>query len=216
MTNDIRIDVNKLHPLLRFYLERTIKYANKEGIYLIITEGVRTVAQQDALYAKGRTKPGIVCTNARGCDYSSQHQWGIAFDIAIANPGHLWDEKYFRKVAEIAKQHCKYIGWGGDWTVKEDGLIDRPHFYLNKWGKNPSPLKDKYKTPERFFKTFKGTVKGTRKGLSIWNRNKDKRLVEFKPNGTEFYILSIGRKWAHVYYNGTYGYALKKYLKYES
>lgn len=209
MVNDIRIDTGKLHPLLKLYLERIIKYSNEAGIYLIITEGLRSVEEQDKLYAKGRTTPGPTVTDAKGSDYQSQHQWGIAFDIAIANNGHTWDEAYFKKVADIAKEHCKYIGWGGDWKKP----VDRPHFYLDKWGCTTYKLKLKYKTPEVFMKTFKKKVTGTKKGLSIWNKRKTKRLTKKYPNGSTFRILSEGIIWDNVYYKGTYGWALKKYLK---
>lgn len=209
MVNDIRIDTSKLHPLLKLYLETIIKYSNEQGIYLLITEGLRTADEQDKLYAKGRTAPGTIVTYAKGSDYQSQHQWGIAFDIAIANSGHTWDEAYFKKVADIAKEHCKYIGWGGDWTKP----VDKPHFYLDKWGCTTYNLKLKYKNPETFMKTFKKKVTGTKKGLSIWNKRKTKRLTKKYPNGSTFKILSEGIIWDHVYYKGTYGWALKKYLK---
>ena len=211
--NDIRIDVKKLHPLLRLYLERMIKYANDAGIYIIVTEGLRTVADQDALYAKGRTKPGPVVTNAKGSYYGSQHQWGIAFDICIANDGHMWDESYFRRVAEVTIGHCKHLGWGGYWTKEKDGLIDRPHFYLDNWGKNPLPLKKKYGVPDKFMKTFTGKVTGTKDGLTIWSKNKKKQIKKNVPNGEVFNILSKGIRWARIEYNGIHGYVLKKYLK---
>lgn len=209
--NDIRIDVNKLHPLLRLYLNRMIKYANKEGIYIIVTEGLRTVAQQDALYDKGRYgNPGPIVTNATGSSYSSQHQWGVAFDICIANTGHTWDVSYFRKVAEATLPHCKHLGWGGYWTKEVDGLVDNPHFYLTKWGKNPFPLKKQYGTPEKFFKTFTGTI--TRTTLKLWNLNR-KKVKRTLSKGEVVNILYRGKKWARVEYNGIHGYVLNKYLK---
>ncbi len=60
-----------------------IKACATEGISVAIGETLRTVAEQDALYAQGRTKPGNKVTNARGSSYSSQHQWGIAFDFYL-------------------------------------------------------------------------------------------------------------------------------------
>lgn len=209
MKNDIRINLSELHPLLRYYIPIIIKYANKEGIYIIVTEGFRTKKYQDELYAKGRTKPGDVVTNAKGSDYQSQHQWGIAFDIAIANPCHTWDAGYFKRVSDIAKKHCKYIGWGGDWTTP----VDKPHFYINIWGSTPDILKRIYGTPSGFKKVWKAKVTGTKNGLSIWNKARTKRLVKKKPNGTTFQILKRGKMWTRVSYNGIYGYSLDKYLK---
>lgn len=69
--HDIRIDRTKLHPLLDYRLETLLKKCAKKGIYLIITEGFRTKEYQDVLYAKGRTKPGKIVTNAKGSTYSS-------------------------------------------------------------------------------------------------------------------------------------------------
>ena len=213
MKNDIRIDRTKLHPYLDYMLGIMLKYCNEEGIFLIITEGYRTVADQDALYAKGRTKPGVKVTNAQGWQYQSQHQWGIAFDIAIKNEGHLWDESYFRKAANIAKKHCKALGWGGDWTILEDGIVDTPHFYIKKWGKNTKKLRDSYKTPDVFAKTWRKQVFGTKKGLPIRKKNKTKVLVERQPNGTVFEVLWQHRFWSKVRYNGKVGYARTKYLR---
>ena len=89
--HDIRVDRKKLHPWLDHKLGLLLRGCAREGIYLIITEGFRTKKYQDALYAKGRTKPGNIVTNARGSSYSSQHMWGVAFDIAINDGKRLYD-----------------------------------------------------------------------------------------------------------------------------
>ena len=99
--HSIRIDRKKLHPWLNYKLGLLLKECAKNGIYLIITEGFRTKAYQDSLYAKGRTKPGKIVTNAPGSAYSSQHQWGIAFDIAINDSKLLYNDKLIIKVAKI-------------------------------------------------------------------------------------------------------------------
>lgn len=53
------------------------------------------------MYAQGRTKKGNIVTNAKGSDYSSQHQWGIAFDIALKydvdGDGRITDDTYNNK-----------------------------------------------------------------------------------------------------------------------
>ena len=121
--HDIRIDRKKLHPWLDYKLGVFLKECEKAGIYLIITEGFRTVEQQEALYAKGRTKPGKIVTNARGNSYSSQHMWGVAFDVAINDSKHLYDASLIKKVAKLAKKIG--LGWGGDWK----SFPDMPHFF---------------------------------------------------------------------------------------
>lgn len=163
--HDIRINRKLLHPWLNFKLTKLLDACEKKGIYLIITEGFRTKAYQDELYAKGRTKPGKIVTNAKGSTYSSQHMWGIAFDIAINDSKLLYDTATIKKVANIAKSSSVGLGWGGDWK----NFPDAPHFYLKKWGSTTSTLKQKYGTPSNFKKTWKKTV-NIEKGLKIWKR----------------------------------------------
>ena len=209
MQNDIRIDRSKLHPYLDYLLGIMIKYSNKENIYLIVTEGYRTKEYQDELYAKGRTKPGKIVTNAKGSAYQSQHQWGIAFDIAIANKGHTFDMAYVKKVAQISKEHCKSLGWGGDWEDFPDNL----HFYLKKYGSTTFSLKNKYGTPDSFIKTWKKEVYGTKKGLAIRNKTKKKKIIPDLPNGTILEVLWQHEKWSKVRYNGKVGYTLTNHLR---
>ena len=40
----------------------------------------QSVSEQEALYAKGRTKHGNIVTYAKSTSYSSMHQWEVAFD----------------------------------------------------------------------------------------------------------------------------------------
>ena len=138
--NDIRIDRKKLHPWLNYKLDLLLKKCNKKGIYLIITDGFRTVEHQDKLYAQGRTAKGNIVTNAKGKEYKSQHQWGIAFDIAINDIKLLYDVATLKKVSKIAKSKAVGLAWGGDWGF----LVDMPHFYLPKWGDTTSKLKKEY------------------------------------------------------------------------
>ncbi|WP_318566507.1 M15 family metallopeptidase [Peribacillus simplex] len=59
-----------------------------------ITHGFRLFAEQNALLAQGRTKPGNKVTNARGGQ--SMHNYGLAIDIClITSDGKkaVWDTK---------------------------------------------------------------------------------------------------------------------------
>lgn len=205
--NSIRIDVDLLHPWLKYKLNKLLVECNKQGIYLIITEGFRTKEYQDELYAKGRTKAGIVVTNARGSDYASQHQWGVAFDIAINDNKLLYNVDMLTKVSEIAKSKNIKLGWGGDWT----NPVDRPHFYLSKWGSTPFLLKVRYRTFDNFKKTWVAKVH-RKDGLYIWDKThkKQKRLM---PNGAKVNVLWKHIKWSRIEYDGTNGYVRSKYLK---
>lgn len=93
---------------------------DEAGIDYIVTCTRRTQAEQDALYAQGRTKPGPIVTWTR----NSRHISGKAFDICIMENGKCsWDTD--NPKWEIAGQMGKSIGliWGGDWKHP-----DYPHF----------------------------------------------------------------------------------------
>jgi hypothetical protein len=80
-----------LHPYM-IAMARAIdaKCQALNGHALRVTQGMRTWAQQDALYAEGRSVAGKVVTNARG-GYS-MHNFGLAVDLcpeAIA--GGVWE-----------------------------------------------------------------------------------------------------------------------------
>lgn len=203
--HDIRIDRTLLHPWLDFKLEKLLKKCAKKGLYLIITEGFRTKEYQDQLYAKGRTAPGKIVTNAKGSTYSSQHMWGIAFDIAINDSNLLYDVVTIKKVAKIAKKLG--LGWGGDWT----SIADYPHFYLKKWGSTAVKLKQLYKNPSEFKKTWIKRV-NRKAGLKLWkNIAKTKSLLRI-PNGNKVEIFFSNQWYTKVRYKGKVGYVNKKYL----
>lgn len=142
-------DVKQLHPELQHKIKRLQELCEIENLPLGIGECLRTVEEQDKLYAQGRTEPGAIVTYARGSSYSSQHQWGIAFDFYKNVPGHAYDDVgFFQSVASAAKSLG--LAWGGDWTSP----VDMPHLYLPYWGDTPAPLKRQYTIPEHFIKTW--------------------------------------------------------------
>lgn len=142
-------DIKQLHPELQKKIELLKAACDKYGHKIGIGECLRTVAEQDALYAQGRTKPGKVVTNARGATYSSQHQWGVAVDFFQNIKGHEYDDlSFFNAVGALAKQLG--LGWGGDWKSP----VDRPHLYLKDWGSTTTQLKARYGTPDKFFATW--------------------------------------------------------------
>lgn len=149
----VEIDVKEMHPWLRYDMCMLLDGCIKAGIPLIITSCYRSFSEQNLLYAEGRTKSGGIITNAKG-GYS-QHNFGIAFDIAIGIKGHTWDIAYFKKVWKIAQKLKLPLGWGGNWKT----FKDMPHFYLNEWGDTPKELREKYGTFENFKKTWTCTVK---------------------------------------------------------
>lgn len=151
-------DITALHPRLQTKAALLKEECKKQGISILFSECLRTKAEQDALYAQGRTAPGNIVTNAKGSTYSSQHQWGIAIDFYINmdvdGDGDKKDDAFnnstrlFERVGAIAKSIG--LGWGGDWT----SIKDRPHLYLPDWGSTTTKLKNQYGTPEQFMQTW--------------------------------------------------------------
>ena len=100
------------------------------------TETFRTFAEQNTLYAKGRTTPGPIVTKAKGGQ--SYHNYGLAVDIALivdkdgngSFESASWDVKAdfdgdsksdWMEVVEVFKQYG--WEWGGNWK-----FYDAPHF----------------------------------------------------------------------------------------
>lgn len=101
----------------------------KAGIAAKVISGTRSYAEQDALYAQGRTTSGRIVTNARGG--FSNHNFGVAFDIGIFEQGKYLDESpLYSRAGQIGKSIG--LDWGGDWR----SIQDEPHFELRpEWAK---------------------------------------------------------------------------------
>lgn len=186
-------DIKQLHPRLQEKAAELVALCEENGISIKIGECYRTVEEQNALYAQGRTKPGNKVTNAKGTSYSSQHQWGIAMDffldMDIDGDGKKSDDafnnkkKTFNKVGKLAKSIG--LGWGGDWKSP----VDMPHVYLDDWGSTTSKLKKLYGTPEKFMKTWKPEEKPAAKPekkeeTPKVSDTKEKETVKKKYSGT--------------------------------
>ena len=116
-------------------IRAVLQEAGKTGLPPVdIFMGVRTFAEQDALYAKGRTvvnpdgrtaeKPlGNMVTKAPGG--SSWHNYGLAADL-VFRPGGNWswaDSLPWKALGAIGVS-CG-LEWGGSWKFK-----DTPHFQM--------------------------------------------------------------------------------------
>ena len=143
-------NITMCHPQLQEKAQKLIVECKKQGLIVKLGECFRSAAEQDALYAQGRTKPGSIVTYAKGTSYSSMHQWGIAFDI-IRNDGKgaYYDfDGWFSKVGKIGK--ALGLEWGGDWI----NPVDKPHFQLKQWDSTPAKLKQLYGNVDNFKKTW--------------------------------------------------------------
>jgi peptidoglycan L-alanyl-D-glutamate endopeptidase CwlK len=99
-------------------------FANQPYSVRLIS-GVRTYAEQNALFAQGRTRPGKKVTNARGGQ--SNHNFGIAWDIGIfMNGKYLPESPIYKQAAPIALAATTGVEWGGNWIT----IQDKPHYQL--------------------------------------------------------------------------------------
>ena len=136
--------IAQLHPSVRreatiIIQECDIALTDKATVR--ITQGLRTFAEQDALYQQGRTKPGKKVTNAQAG--RSVHNYGFAVDICLIIDGKTaswdtakdWDNDKVADWYECVKILAKHgWEWGGNWKT----FKDLPHFDkkgFNNWRK---------------------------------------------------------------------------------
>lgn len=120
-----------LHPKFRqtaqFFIEDVEKALN---IVLRVSQGLRTMSEQAALYAQGRNgdpRP-VVTYSPPG---SSYHNYGLAIDVVVLNADGSIDWKFDYK--KIIPFYPKYgMTWGGTWAGKQ---LDIDH-YENRYGHN--------------------------------------------------------------------------------
>lgn len=141
------VSLNQLHPDLNEKMNQLLKKCEAAGLDIRVTADLRSVADQDQLYAQGRTKEGAIVTNRKGADYASLHQWGTAFDVALKGNDPYNKEK-LTKVGEIGKSLG--LEWGGDWETFQD----MPHFQLPGFCGDSEKLKDSYGNPGNFADTW--------------------------------------------------------------
>lgn len=92
------------------------------GITLRVTQGRRSIVEQNGFYAQGRTKPGKIITNAKG-GYS-YHNFGLALDVVVIKNGQADWTVLNKDIVRIAKEEG--FEWGGDWK----SFKDYPHFQM--------------------------------------------------------------------------------------
>jgi peptidoglycan L-alanyl-D-glutamate endopeptidase CwlK len=132
-------NLKEIHPDLIAVLVSAIKESPYD---FTITNGLRTIVEQQALYAQGRSKPGPKVTNADGIRNKSNHQakengFGYAVDLypyfngSVQTQG-IEVDKRLASIASHIKQIAKNLNinveWGGDWK----SFKDTPHFELKK------------------------------------------------------------------------------------
>lgn len=125
-------NIATLLPEVQPLAHALVQKAAANGITIKIISGLRTYAEQDALYAQGRTSPGNKVTKARG-GYSN-HNFGIAFDVGVFSGNSYLPESPKYKAVGVLGMDLG-LEWGGNWTT----IVDQPHFQLRpSWVANMS------------------------------------------------------------------------------
>lgn len=108
-----------LHPRVRSHARALILKAKSKGWNFVITSGLRTYAEQNALFAK---RPKV--TNAKAG--FSLHNFGLAFDVTLfSGKTPVWESPLYSALGALGQDIG--LGWGGAWK----SFKDLPHFELS-------------------------------------------------------------------------------------
>jgi peptidoglycan L-alanyl-D-glutamate endopeptidase CwlK len=141
------LNAERLAPLMPELITKAQQMiaAAAPEVTVLVTQGLRTYAEQDALYAEGRTAPGKIVTNARGGQ--SNHNFGTAYDVVPidANGQPIWNtsDSAWSTIETIGKGLG--LEWGGDFT----SIHDIPHWQLTG-GVSLAEMRSLYKPPDDF------------------------------------------------------------------
>lgn len=118
-----------LQPAFAEKASRVLHRCEELGVKLVVTCTWRTNAEQDKLYAQGRTAPGKVVTWAKAGQ--SAHNFGLAMDVVPVRDGKaIWDAS--DDAWQIYGQAVRAEGleWAGDWTKDKREM---PHCQMPNW-----------------------------------------------------------------------------------
>ena len=123
-TNEKRIA--PLHPPFLAIVRAFLEECEKAGHRLRVTHGYRTMDEQAALYAQGRTKPGAIVTHAK--PGSSAHNYAAAIDVVfLTKDGKADWNGPWKAIGAIGEKLG--LVWGGNFKT----IVDRPHFEWARW-----------------------------------------------------------------------------------
>lgn len=118
-------NLSDLHPRVAKAAEAALSACKLAGLDVLVTCTFRDGAEQNALYAQGRSAPGKIVTNAHAGE--SMHQYRMALDLVPLVHGKPdWDGSHpvWHQVAGIFKAYG--FEWGYDWAH----FKEMPHFQM--------------------------------------------------------------------------------------
>lgn len=114
-------EIARLEKKTSLLAREHLRLLAERGLDFRITSGLRTFAEQQALYDQGRTKPGAVVTNAK--PGSSWHNFGVAYDLTLfVADKPVWESEAYDIAGTLGERLG--LSWGGRWK----SIVDRPHF----------------------------------------------------------------------------------------
>jgi peptidoglycan LD-endopeptidase CwlK len=131
-------NIKTLNPKVQGLARKLIETATAQGIHVKVISGHRTYAEQNDLYAQGRTKPGPIVTKAKGGQ--SNHNFATAFDVGIFSADgkkYIEESNAYDEVGKIGE--ALGLEWGGRWTK----MVDEPHFQYVE-GRSMAQLKEAF------------------------------------------------------------------------
>lgn len=138
-------DLTKGHSLLRVRLPQLLVALEKQGVRLKILEVFRTDERQKWLYAQGRTRPGVIITNASSALTSPHGHMencspaSCAVDL-LPNEPNPWQDAVFwsnwigpleKVINQYGLRHFHAPG---------KAVWDQPHLQLIEWSDSESRL----------------------------------------------------------------------------
>ncbi len=146
-----------VHPKIRAKaIEFIVRCQNELGKTFRVSSSLRTIKEQNELYAQGRTQAQLNAKGLNGVTAKpeklqvtkviggySYHNYGLAIDVVEIKSGKaIWNQTDWKPIVAIAKQ----LGfkWGGDWK----SFKDLPHFQIT-FGKTASQLLEIYMQGDR-------------------------------------------------------------------
>jgi len=121
--------LDDLQPEFRALVDPWLAACKAQGIDLLVTCTLRTMAEQEALYEQGRTKPGRVVTNAKPGE--SAHNYGLAVDVVpLVNGKPVWDamDPLWQTVGDLGMSHR--LEWLG---APHSPFFECAHFQFPRW-----------------------------------------------------------------------------------
>lgn len=122
-------DLNDLRPEIRPMVNAFLTDCVADCIDILVTCTSRTMEEQAALYAQGRTAPGRIVTNAK--PGQSAHNYGLAIDVVpIMNGKPDWDGEHpiWQKIGALGQ--LRGLQWLG---APGSPFKEMAHFQHSNW-----------------------------------------------------------------------------------